>query len=654
MYFGTLFPPNMARLGFLAPALFFFVVTLQSANSRPNLWDISNGITITQTSGIRGGFTAEDMFGANSSIEAGATVFSDDRPDGFVHFIQWQTPNPVTVTSFSLSAAGDGPVFSNEREMAKFVLQAKLRAADPFVTIYTYTPTHPYTFIGPGGLDLISTSIPPLDAQFFRAEFVQWNAGRGFDGPRIIELEAFGPSPVLLDYTFEELQSNAKQVRDWSIGAANPGSIVGTNYPVVANLYADGELAINVGSAQVISPVLTNLLSTNFVLEAAISIGSDLTNGIASLATFRSSPGTNPLTVAYDFADQQATLTAGEKSLTLPVTSGATHHIAIAVSNSVVSLIADHGISQTNETVELSSAGNVQLVFGGTNQTAGGVLLERVRLSTGISGVDAFFDAINYAKNHEIPDNWRSQWFGSGFRADPRVVAIADPDHDGANNFQEYLAGTDPLDASSVAYPALAQINPSDALFTNVVRVRLTTAAANSTLRYTLDGSEPTIDSTAYIEQITITNAITVRARAFIGRVPISSISNLSYQRVYAIDDGITAAWRRQFFGEGYLTDPRVAAEADPDNDGSTNFQEFVAGTNPLDAGSGFRVDVELVPKITWTTVTNRQYRVMRKPSVDSSIAVPVTDFLSFGTTPATVIDTNRPAPKSFYYIETR
>jgi hypothetical protein len=643
----------MARLRYLVPLLFFFASSLHSANSRPDLWDISNGITVTATSGILGGFTAEDMFGANKSREQGSTIFGDGRPEGFTHFVEWQTPDPVTITSFALSAAGDGPALVNEREMAKFILKVKLHAADSFVTIYTYTPTHPYTFVGPD-VTLISTSIPAVDAQYFRAEFIQWNAGRGFDGPRITELEGFGPSPVLLDYTFEDLQPAVKEVRDWSIGALNPGSISGGNYPMIANLYADGDLAIDSGVTQVTSPILTNLLATNFVLEAAISSAADSTNGNISLASLKVS-GTNYLNLAYDPSGQQLSLNVANKSLNLPVPSGGVHHIAVALSNSVVSLIVDHGLLQTNELVasEPSAFGGVQLVLGSTNN-ASGLLLERVRLSTSPIGPDAFFDAINYAKNHEIPDNWRAQWFGSGFRTDPRVVAIADPDHDGANNFQEYLAGTNPLDASSAAYPALAQINPADALFTNVVKVRLTTAAQNSTLRYTLDASEPTSDSNAYSDQIAITNASTLRARAFIGRVPISSISTIAYQRVYAVDDGISVAWRRQHFGDGYLTDPRVAAEADPDNDGSTNFQEFIAGTNPLDAASGFRVDVELVPKITWTTVTNRQYRVMRKPSVDSSFSEPVTDFLSFGTTPATVIDTNRPPPKSFYYIETR
>jgi hypothetical protein len=46
-----------------------------------------------------------------------------------------------------------------------------------------------------------------------------------------------------------------------------------------------------------------------------------------------------------------------------------------------------------------------------------------------------------------ISDEWRSNYFGSTTSAD--ADGLADPDHDGAPNWQEYLAGTNPLDATS-------------------------------------------------------------------------------------------------------------------------------------------------------------------------------------------------------------
>lgn len=46
-----------------------------------------------------------------------------------------------------------------------------------------------------------------------------------------------------------------------------------------------------------------------------------------------------------------------------------------------------------------------------------------------------------------IPDSWRTEHFGSV--NDPRAAAIADPDGDGANNYLEWLSGTDPLKLAS-------------------------------------------------------------------------------------------------------------------------------------------------------------------------------------------------------------
>jgi hypothetical protein len=165
--------------------------------SGTDLWDISQGSIVTSSSGTTGDTDRRNMFGGNfgTAEDHTRTIFSDTQPAGFVHFVEWKTPNPVTVGSFNLFAEGDGPALGNEREFSKFVLKAKsnTNSSNYDLVLYTYDVTnHPYVFIDASSKALIVTNIPPATAQQFRAEFTQFTGGRGFDGPRILELDGFG------------------------------------------------------------------------------------------------------------------------------------------------------------------------------------------------------------------------------------------------------------------------------------------------------------------------------------------------------------------------------------------------------------------------------------------------------------------------------
>lgn len=108
---------------------------------------------------------------------------------------------------------------------------------------------------------------------------------------------------------------------------------------------------------------------------------------------------------------------------------------------------------------------------------------------------------------------------------------------------------------------------------------------------------------------------------AYLGTVV--NATNDTYSYLYAFitgssglyaADGIDDAWQAQYFGQN---NPQAAPNADPDNDGRNNLQEFIEGTIPNDAASHLIVEVQPVSgqvgqkKISFSpVVTGRNYAV--------------------------------------------
>ncbi len=173
--------------------------------STNDLWDISQGTIITANSPLYPGEDARNMFGGTfGSPEPSDVLFADGEPAGFTHYVEWKTAAPVTVGSFALFAVDDNAAQAYERGFTNFVLKAKSSAAAPTfdLTLFSMNETnHPFILLDPVNFALIVTNISPVTAQYFRAEFGQYTAGRGLDGPRVIELDGFVPTtkpPVVL------------------------------------------------------------------------------------------------------------------------------------------------------------------------------------------------------------------------------------------------------------------------------------------------------------------------------------------------------------------------------------------------------------------------------------------------------------------------
>jgi uncharacterized repeat protein (TIGR03803 family) len=73
--------------------------------------------------------------------------------------------------------------------------------------------------------------------------------------------------------------------------------------------------------------------------------------------------------------------------------------------------------------------------------------------------------------------------------------------------------------------------------------------------------------------------------------LPTNSTYTANFSKIDSVGDGIPDTWRIQFFGgDGTSTNVLSCATADPDGDGLSNQQEFLAGSNPNDASSGLRM----------------------------------------------------------------
>jgi alpha-glucosidase len=112
----------------------------------------------------------------------------------------------------------------------------------------------------------------------------------------------------------------------------------------------------------------------------------------------------------------------------------------------------------TNILINAVLNGEYQFTFNDLNQAYA------VQLFTGDSVGDG------------IPDSWRARYFGSttnnyfGNTTNSQSCAACDPDGDGMNNLQEYLAGTDPTNSASVFHVTAVQPSGPDYLvsFTSV------------------------------------------------------------------------------------------------------------------------------------------------------------------------------------------
>jgi carbonic anhydrase/acetyltransferase-like protein (isoleucine patch superfamily) len=137
------------------------------------------------------------MFGGMFGPLGPYTIFEDYLPAGTIHSVEWQTAQPIKLTSFNLFANHDHiPEFdANNRGFSAFRLFAQDPVTSNFELLAEVFPSNPYDDTpgntASGGFLALSIDVAPTVAQVFRAEFVQYG-DYTFSGPRIQELDGFG------------------------------------------------------------------------------------------------------------------------------------------------------------------------------------------------------------------------------------------------------------------------------------------------------------------------------------------------------------------------------------------------------------------------------------------------------------------------------
>jgi sugar lactone lactonase YvrE len=115
--------------------------------------------------------------------------------------------------------------------------------------------------------------------------------------------------------------------------------------------------------------------------------------------------------------------------------------------------------------------------------------------------------------------------------------------------------------------------------------------------------------------------------------------------------DGISDAWRLLNFGT--VSNALSAANADPDGDGASNWQEYIAGTNPQDSTSVFQFQPAVAPTgsgfvLQWPSIVNKHYSVQCSPVAGGPWTTVATNLLGNGQ-PMQWTDTNAGSTAKFY-----
>jgi hypothetical protein len=234
-----------------------------------------------------------------------------------------------------------------------------------------------------------------------------------------------------------------------------------------------------------------------------------------------------------------------------------------------------------------------------------------------------------------IPNGWKQQY---GFDPFDPNLANEDLDGSGFTVLQDYLAGLDPTNpASSFRITAITPVGTD-------IRVYFTSVGGKY---YSLQRSDfmggawtaiatniPGNDSIQWVKDIGAAS----RPSAFY-RILLEQLTNAP--PVDSDGDGVPDWWTQEYFGHptGQASDNSLATD-DPDGTGFTVLQDYLAGLDPTNSASSFRI-TSVVPSgidllVTWTMGPGRT-NALQATAGDATGSYNTNDFADIFTVTNTV-----------------
>lgn len=208
------------------------------------------------------------------------------------------------------------------------------------------------------------------------------------------------------------------------------------------------------------NPPLVNFAAADFMASAGQTVQIPITASIFGdyplmmlmlNLTVNPLDGSPPLTVPVQFTQTASAL--GTPFTT--ATSGNGNFSAVWLNNTNAGLTGSATIGTLTVTIptNATSLSAYAIHFDHASATPNGIASFPKQTLTGLITLSS---RTNSYYNDGIPDSWRLRYFGTIYNY--LSVSNADADGDGYNNWQEYVAGTDPTDPNSYLYVAASQV----------------------------------------------------------------------------------------------------------------------------------------------------------------------------------------------------